>query len=62
MLPSVRRRPTKPNWWTIVPVVASLFLWVGIMYVGVLTGSTLRERSARVAAVTSPEEVAAVSH
>jgi hypothetical protein len=62
MLPSVRQRPLKPNWWTIVPVLASLLLWGGIMYVGALTGPTLSDRSERVAAITAPEEVSALTH
>jgi len=44
MLPPVRR-PLKPNWWTIVPVLASVALWGGIVY----TGSALNDRDEAVA-------------
>lgn len=62
MLPSVRRRPLKPNWWTIVPVVASVLLWGGIMYVGAVTSSTLSDTPEQVAVITAPEEAIAARH
>jgi hypothetical protein len=44
MLPPVRR-PLKPNWWTLVPVLASVALWGGIAY----TGAALSDRDEAVA-------------
>ena len=44
MLPPVRRT-IKPNWWTIVPVLASVALWGGIAY----TGAALNDKDEAVA-------------
>ncbi len=58
MLPPVPKRPMKPNWWTIVPVLASVALWGGILYAGAWTGSALDDKSERVAAISQSAEAA----
>ncbi len=40
------RRPLRPNWWTILPLIANTALWVGIVYVGVRAKSMLDDRRA----------------
>lgn len=62
MQPRFRRQALKPNWWTIFPLVASLLLWGGIMYVGAVTGSAISDRSERIAAISTPAEASAVRH
>ncbi len=58
MLPRLRQHPLKPNWWTILPVVVSLVLWGGIMYIGAVTGSAMDDRSERIAAISQQQQVA----
>ncbi len=42
----LRRRPLRPNWWTIAPLLANAALWGAIAYVGVRTKSMLDDRPA----------------
>lgn len=53
------RRPLRPNWWTILPVLASVAIWGGIVYVGALTNSALDQRSEQVAALSAAEQAKA---
>lgn len=62
MLPPVLRRPLKPNWWTIFPLVATLALWGGILYAGAWTSSALGDKSERVAAISISDEAASGRH
>jgi hypothetical protein len=55
------RRPLKPNWWTIAPVLASLALWGGILSVGAWTGSAANDRAERFAGISHAEEVVAAN-
>jgi hypothetical protein len=59
MLPRLRQRPLKPNWWTISPLVTSLILWAAILFAGIWTGSTLNDKDERVAAISGSNEVVA---
>lgn len=58
MLPHVRQRRLKPNWWTISPLVTSLLLWGAILYAGLWTGSTLNDKAEQVAAITVSDQAA----
>lgn len=40
------RGPLRPNWWTILPLLANAALWVGIVYVGVKAKSMVDDRAA----------------
>jgi hypothetical protein len=42
-----RRWPVKANWWTIVPVLASLVLWGAIIHVGLRTKAALDDKAGR---------------
>jgi hypothetical protein len=42
-----RRWPLKANWWTILPVLASVALWGAIIYVAAMTKSALDDRAGR---------------
>ncbi len=55
-----RRWPVKANWWTILPVVASMALWGAIIYVGLWTKSALDDQAGRTtyAAVSARNEAA----
>lgn len=56
-----RRRPWRPNWWTIAPVLASVALWSAIGYVGLRTKSALDDKAERVAYAAASEEAEAAS-
>lgn len=62
MLPPVLRRPLKPNWWTIFPLVATLALWGGILYAGAWTNSALGDKAEQVAAISVLEETVSAAH
>jgi hypothetical protein len=62
MLPPFLRRPLKPNWWTIFPLVATLVLWGGIIFAGAWTGSALSDKAERVAAISVSDEAASIRH
>lgn len=42
-----RRWPVKANWWTILPVLASLVLWGAIVHVGLKTKAVLDDKAGR---------------
>lgn len=42
-----RRWPVKANWWTILPVLASVALWGAIIHVGLRTKAALDDRAGR---------------
>jgi len=42
-----RRWPVKANWWTILPVLASLVLWGAIIHVGLMTKTALDDKAGR---------------
>ena len=56
MLPRLRQRRLKPNWWTITPIVTSAVLWAAILYVSLWTGSAMDNRAEPVAAIAHSEE------
>jgi hypothetical protein len=62
MLPHVRQRRLKPNWWTISPLITSLLLWGAILGAGIWTGSALNGDAERVAAITASDQAAAWAH
>lgn len=49
------RRPLRPNWWTILPLLANTALWVGIIYVGVRAKSMLDDKAATAIYAASDE-------
>lgn len=42
-----RRWPVRANWWTILPVLASLVLWGAIIHVGLRTKAVLDDKAGR---------------
>ena len=56
MLPRLRQRRLKPNWWTITPLVTSVILWAAILYVSLWTESSQDNQSERVAAIAASNE------
>ncbi len=55
-----RRWPVKANWWTILPVLASLALWGAIIQVGLMTKAALDDKAGRATyAAASGQAVAA---
>lgn len=52
------RRPLKPNWWTILPLLANVALWAGIVGAGAWIKTTWDEKgkTAIYAAVSSEAE------
>ena len=42
-----RRWPVRANWWTILPVLASLALWGAIIHVGLKTKAALDDKAGR---------------
>ena len=39
------RRPLRPNWWTILPLIANAALWAGIVYVCVGAKTMMENRA-----------------
>jgi hypothetical protein len=42
-----RRWPVKANWWTILPVLASVVLWGAIIHVGLRTKAAFDDKAGR---------------
>ncbi len=57
----LRRPPLRPNWWTILPLLASAAMWAGIIYVGAWTQSMLDGRAAPLIQVAASDETGAFS-
>ena len=55
------RPPLRPNWWTILPLLATAALWVGIVHAGVTVRSMLEDRPATAAYAAASDEAEAAS-
>jgi hypothetical protein len=57
------RRPLRlrPNWWTILPLLANAALWMGIVYVGARAKSMLDDKAATAIYATASDESEASS-